>query len=215
MKNIVVLISGRGSNLGAVLRTAQSDEWQESIGARIAAVISNRPDATGLDVAARSGVTTAVVDHATFSSRDAFDAALMAAIDRHRPDLVLLAGFMRVLTPAFVAHYTGRLVNVHPSLLPAFPGLRTHRQALAAGVRVHGATVHFVSDRVDGGAIIAQAAVPVFPDDDEERLAKRVLAQEHKLVPRAVRAVLEGRIRFDNGRVVVCDVRPDDLALLV
>ena len=201
MRNIVCLISGRGSNLAALLAAARDECWEASLDARIAAVISNRPDAAGLAIAAAAGVPTRVVPHAAHASRDAFDQALIEAIDAHAPALVVLAGFMRVLTSRFVAHYAGRLVNIHPSLLPAFPGLATHRQALAAGVRVHGATVHFVSPEVDGGAIIAQVAVPVRAGDTEESLAARVLAQEHRLLPRCVRLLLAGAVRLQDGRV--------------
>ena len=213
MKNIVVLISGRGSNLEAILRVAAAEHWYETPGARVVAVISNRPDAAGLAAARSAGIATAVVEHAAFDSRDAFDAALAAEIDRHRPALVVLAGFMRVLTPGFVRHFEGRLVNIHPSLLPLFPGLETHRRALAAGVRVHGATVHFVSAEVDSGGIIAQAIVPVLPTDGEEELAARVLEQEHRLLPRALRLLLEERVRLVDGRVVVSAGRAPELLL--
>ena len=213
IKNIVVLISGRGTNLGAVLRTAADEQWDERLGARVAAVISNRAEAGGLQFARAAGIPCHVVSHTEYESREAFDDALARIIDRYSPALVVLAGFMRVLTAGFVRRYEGRLVNIHPSLLPLFPGLHTHRQALAAGVRVHGATVHFVSHDVDGGAIIAQAAVPVLPNDDENALADRVLAQEHRLLPRAVRLLLEERVRFENGRVVLHDVG-DELALV-
>lgn len=201
MKNIVCLISGRGSNLAALLAAAREERWHESPAARLAAVVSNRPQAAGLRVAADAGVPTAVVAHDAHASRESFEQALAAEIDRHEPALVVLAGFMRVLTQGFVARYAGRLVNVHPSLLPSFPGLATHRQALAAGVRVHGATVHFVSPDVDRGAIIGQAAVPVLGDDSEASLAARVLEQEHRLLPRCVRRVLDGSVRLADGRV--------------
>jgi phosphoribosylglycinamide formyltransferase-1 len=201
MQNIVILISGRGSNLDAILAAARRGDWMGRHGARFAAVISNRPQAEGLALAAAQGVVTEVVDHTAYPSREAFDAALAERIDAHTPRWVLLAGFMRVLTADFVRRYEGRLVNIHPSLLPSFPGLATHRQALAAGVRVHGATVHFVSAAVDAGAILAQAVVPVAPDDDEASLAARVLAQEHRLYPRAVEALLAGAARFESGRV--------------
>lgn len=203
MQNIVILISGRGSNLDAILAAARLGDWIGRHGARIAAVISNRPQAAGLEVASRQGIATEVVDHTVFASREAFDAALAARIDAHAPRWVLLAGFMRVLTTGFVQRYEGRLVNIHPSLLPSFPGLATHRQALAAGVRVHGATVHFVSAAVDAGAILAQAVVPVAPDDDEASLAARVLEQEHRLYPRAVEALLAGSARLESGRVAL------------
>lgn len=203
MQNIVILVSGRGSNLDAILAAARREDWLGRHGARIAAVISNRPQAGGLAVAQAQGIATEVVDHTTFPGREAFDAALAARIDAHAPQWVLLAGFMRVLTTAFVQRYEGRLVNIHPSLLPSFPGLATHRQALAAGVRVHGATVHFVSAAVDAGAILGQAVVPVAPDDDEASLAARVLEQEHRLYPRVLEALLAGAARLESGRVAL------------
>jgi phosphoribosylglycinamide formyltransferase 1 len=203
MKNIVCLISGRGSNLEALLVASRTERWAQTLDARIAAVISNRPQAAGLVKAEAAGVPIQVLEHGNFPSRDAFDAALMQAIDEHQPALVVLAGFMRVLTHRFVSHYAGRLINIHPSLLPAFQGLATHRQALASGVRVHGATVHFVSHEVDGGAIIGQAVVPVRADDTEETLADRVLAQEHVLLPRCVRLLLQGAVSLRDGRVQV------------
>jgi phosphoribosylglycinamide formyltransferase-1 len=214
LKNVVVLISGRGSNLEAILKTAASENWDQSPGARVVAVISNRADAEGLSIARAFRVPTRIVAHADHSNRDGFDAALAAAIDAHSPALVVLAGFMRVLTPSFVSRYEGRLINIHPSLLPLFPGLGTHRRALEAGVRVHGATVHFVSPAVDSGPIIAQAAVAVHPDDDEAMLAARVLEQEHRLLPRAVRLVLEGRARCEGSKVVLQGVGPGELSLL-
>jgi phosphoribosylglycinamide formyltransferase-1 len=207
MKNVVVLISGRGSNLQALLEAERAQRWAETVPAKIAAVISNRANAAGLALAAEAGVPMAVVPNAEASPREVFDAALIEAIDRHAPAVVVLAGFMRVLTAGFVARYAGRLVNIHPSLLPAFPGLATHRQALASGVRVHGCTVHFVADAVDAGAIIGQAAVPVQPEDSEETLAARVLAREHRLLPVCVRLVLEGRVRLERGRAVVADAQ--------
>lgn len=200
MKRVVVLISGRGSNLQALL---DAERWATAIPARIVAAISSKPQAPGLAIAAAAGVATEVVESQSAASREAFDAALLAAIDRHAPDLVVLAGFMRVLTDGFVAHYAGRLVNIHPSLLPSFPGLAAHRQALAAGVRVHGCTVHFVSATVDSGAIVGQAAVPVRAGDTEDTLAARVLEQEHRLLPVCVRLLLEGRVRLERGRAVV------------
>jgi phosphoribosylglycinamide formyltransferase-1 len=190
MKNIVILISGTGSNMAAVVRAARQGQWRERYGAQVAAVLSNRPDAAGLAFAREQGVATEVVDHRAFDGREAFEAALAAAIDRHQPHLVVLAGFMRILTPGFVEHYAGRLVNIHPSLLPAFPGLHTHRRALEAGCRVAGATVHRVTAEVDDGEILDQAAVPVLPGDTEAALAARVLAQEHLLYPRAIEALL-------------------------
>ena len=213
MKNIVVLISGRGSNLEAVLRAAEAERWRQTLGAAVVAVISNRRDAAGVAVAQRFGIAAAVIEHSAFPSREAFEAALAAEVDRYDPALVLLAGFMRVLTPGFVRRYAGRLVNIHPSLLPLFPGLQTHRQALEAGVRVHGATVHFVSEAVDSGGIIAQAVVPVLPTDNEETLADRVLEQEHRLLPHALRLLLEQRVSCVEGRVVVRDCGAPDLAL--
>ncbi len=213
LKNIVVLISGRGTNLDALLKAAADERWAERPGAQVAAVISNRVDAPGLDVARAAGVPWHVVSHGGYGSREEFDEALARTIDRYSPALVVLAGFMRVLTTGFVRRYAGRLVNIHPSLLPLFPGLSTHRQALAAGVRIHGATVHFVSTEVDGGAIIAQAAVPVQPDDDEALLAARVLAEEHRLLPRAVKLVLEGRVRFEDERVLLDGIGPNELSL--
>jgi len=214
MKRIVCLISGRGSNLESILRTAEAEHWAADVPARVVAVISNRADAPGLRAAQAHRVPAVVIEHQRFASRDAFDAELAAAIDLHSPDLVVLAGFMRVLTSAFVDRYAGRLINIHPSLLPAFPGLATHRQALAAGVRVHGATVHFVSNVVDGGAIIAQAAVPILAGDTEETLADRVLQREHVLLPRCVRWLCEGRIVLSAGRVESRDLPRDALALL-
>lgn len=214
IKNIVVLISGRGTNLDAVLKAAADQRWDEQPGGRVAAVISNRADAAGLEFARAAGVPWHVVSHTEYGSRESFDDALARTIDRYTPALVVLAGFMRVLTPAFVRRYEGALINIHPSLLPLFPGLFTHRQALAAGVRIHGATVHFVSSHVDSGAIIAQAAVPVHPGDDEATLAARVLVEEHRLLPRAAKLVLEGRVRFDNERVVLDGVGPHELSLL-
>jgi len=203
MKSIVILVSGRGSNMQAIVEAALP-------GVRIAAVISNRADAGGLAYASQRGIETAVVDHKTYPDRAAFDTALADCIDGFQPDLVVLAGFMRVLTDAFVRRYEGRLINIHPSLLPSFPGLHTHRRALEAGVRVHGATVHFVTPTLDCGPIIVQAVVPVLPDDDEARLAGRVLAQEHRIYPQAVRWFVDGRLTLDAaGRVLVRDAVSD------
>jgi phosphoribosylglycinamide formyltransferase-1 len=206
MKNIVILISGRGSNMEAVVRAAQLEGWP----ATIAAVISNRPDAAGLAFAQAQGIPTAVVPSKEFGSREAFDAALQQEIDRHSPDLVVLAGFMRILTPAFVEHYAGRMLNIHPSLLPAFPGLATHRQALKGGVMEHGATVHFVTAELDHGPVVAQARVPVLPGDTEDLLAARVLAEEHKLYPYAVRLFVEDRLSIEHGDVRILDPRLAD-----
>lgn len=197
MKNIVILISGRGSNMQAIVRAASQEQWP----CRIAAIVSNRADAEGLKFAAEHGIPTAVVVSKGAPSREAFDAALQAEIDRFTPDLVVLAGFMRILTPGFVEHYAGRLLNIHPSLLPSFVGLATHRQALDAGVKVHGATVHFVTAELDHGPIVAQAVVPVLPADDEHALADRVLVQEHIIYPRAVRWFVEGRLSIEHGIV--------------
>jgi phosphoribosylglycinamide formyltransferase-1 len=199
MKNIVILISGRGSNMQAIVNAAQSDQWP----ARVAAVISSRSDAEGLAFAASQGIATSVVSIKAYPSRDEFDTALRAEIDRYAPGLVVLAGFMRILTTPFVEHYAGRMLNIHPSLLPSFPGLATHRQALAAGVKVHGATVHFVTPALDHGPIVAQAAVPVLPDDTESTLACRVLEQEHVIYPRAVRWFVEDRLSIHDGVVRV------------
>ncbi|MFT3779834.1 MAG: phosphoribosylglycinamide formyltransferase [Ottowia sp.] len=194
MKHIVILISGAGSNMAAIARAAERERWAEppprGLSARVAAVVSNRPDAGGLRVAAELSIPTAVVDHKTFASREVFDTALMQAIDVHAPALVVLAGFMRVLTPGFVAHYAGRLVNIHPSLLPAFPGLHTHQRAIDEGCKLAGATVHRVTSELDRGDILAQAAVPVLPGDTAEALAARVQTQEHLIYPRAVADLL-------------------------
>ncbi|AOK47847.1 MULTISPECIES: phosphoribosylglycinamide formyltransferase [Burkholderia] len=203
MKKLVILISGRGSNMEAIVRACAREGWP----AEVAAVISNRPGAAGLEFAASHGIATAVVDHRAFDSRDSFDAALAAEIDRFGPDLVVLAGFMRILTPAFVARYEGRMLNIHPSLLPSFKGIHTHQQALDAGVALHGASVHFVIPELDSGAIVAQAAVPVVAGDDAAALAARVLAAEHALYPRAVRWFVEGKLRLEAGRAVVA---PDE-----
>lgn len=197
MKSIVILISGRGSNMQAIVRAARAEQWP----CRIAAVVSNRADAAGLDFARQQGIPTAVVPSKAYATRDAFDAELRTTIDRFSPDLVVLAGFMRILTTSFVEHYAGRMLNIHPSLLPDFPGLATHRQALDAGVVTHGATVHFVTAQLDHGPVVARAEVPVLPGDTEELLAARVLEQEHLLYPRAVRWFVEGRLHIENGQV--------------
>lgn len=193
-KNIVILISGTGSNMAAIVRAAQQQRWPERLGARVAAVVSNRANAKGLDFAREQGIATAVLDHKGFDSREAFDAELVRAIDgfdpQGRPALVVLAGFMRILTPGFVAHYEGRLVNIHPSLLPAFPGLHTHQRAIEAGCRFAGATVHRVTAELDHGEFLDQAVVPVLPGDTPEVLAARVLTQEHIIYPRAVERLL-------------------------
>jgi phosphoribosylglycinamide formyltransferase-1 len=201
---IVVLISGRGSNLRALIDA----EARCDLAGTIVAVISNRADAGGLALAATRGVATAVVDHAAFATREAFDAALAAEIDRHAPDLVVLAGFMRVLGAPFVARYAGRMINIHPSLLPAYAGLHTHRRALADRVAEHGCSVHFVTPDVDGGPVIVQARVPVVAGDDEARLAARVLAEEHRILPQAVNLFCEGRLRVERGRVQIAERPP-------
>jgi phosphoribosylglycinamide formyltransferase-1 len=203
---IVVLISGRGSNLRALL--------EAGLPARIAAVISNEPDAAGLGWAAARGIATAAVPHRAYPDRESFDAALAAEIDRHAPALVVLAGFLRILGADFVERYRDRLLNIHPSLLPAFPGLHTHRRALAEGVRITGCTVHFVTPRLDYGPIVIQAAVPVLPGDDEAALTARVLAEEHRIYPQAVRWFLEGRLVIAEGRVRVARGMDADGALI-
>lgn len=208
MKRYVILISGRGSNMQALI--------EANLPGTCAAVISNRPDAAGLAWASARGIPTQVIDHRLYLSREAFDARLADAIDQVGGELVLLAGFMRILSEGFVRRFSGRLVNIHPSLLPAFPGLHTHAAALAAGVRVHGCTVHFVTPALDCGPIIIQAAVPVLPNDSAESLAARVLRQEHIVYPQAARALLEGRCRLEGERVVwQNDDTPSHLALRV
>ena len=196
MKNIVILISGTGSNMAAIVNVARRDDWRSKFGARVAAVISNRADAQGLVFAAEQGIATAVLDHKRFASREAFDAALAELIDRYdspaEPLLLVLAGFMRILTPGFVSRYEGRLLNIHPSLLPAFTGLHTHQRALDAGCKVAGATVHQVTAELDHGAILAQAVVPVLPGDTADTLAVRVLTQEHLIYPQVIATLLQG-----------------------
>jgi phosphoribosylglycinamide formyltransferase-1 len=200
MKKLVILVSGRGSNMVSIAQSCQAQGWN----ARIAAVISNRPDALGLVEAQRLHLNTEVVDHRAHAKRDQFDAALNAAIDRFEPDLVVLAGFMRILTEGFVRHYTGRMMNIHPSLLPAFTGLHTHERAISAGCLAAGATVHMVTPELDGGPILAQAVVPVLPGDDAARLAARVLEKEHVLYPRVIRWWLDGLLQQRaDGRYVV------------
>lgn len=200
MKKIVILISGRGSNMQAIVDA-------QIPGAQIAAVIANKADASGLVWAAARGIATAVVSHKNYDSRESFDAALAACIDGYAPDLVVLAGFMRILTADFVNHYSGRLLNIHPSLLPAFTGLHTHERALSEGVKVHGCTVHFVTADLDHGPIIIQATVPVLDTDTEEQLSARVLAQEHRVYPQAVRWFVEDRLVLNQGRVVINHVK--------
>ncbi|MEG0052947.1 MAG: phosphoribosylglycinamide formyltransferase [Comamonas sp.] len=186
MKNIVILISGGGSNMAAIVRASQQQDWAKRHNARVAAVISNKADAKGLVFARDNGIATEVLDHKQFDSREAFDAQLAQVIDRHAPSLVVLAGFMRILTPGFVSHYAGRMVNIHPSLLPAFTGLHTHQRAIDAGCKFAGVTVHHVTAELDVGPILDQAVVPVLPGDTAEALAARVLVQEHIIYPRAV-----------------------------
>lgn len=198
MKNIVILISGRGSNMEAIVEACASEQWP----ARIAAVISNKADAAGLKFATERGIATASVNHKDYASREAFDAELARVIDQFQPDVVVLAGFMRILTSGFVEHYENRLLNIHPSLLPAFTGLNTHQRAIDAGCKLAGATVHFVTAELDHGPIVIQAAVPVHPGDSEATLSARVLAQEHQVYPRAVRWLVEGQlVRDAAGRV--------------
>lgn len=190
MKNIVILVSGGGSNMAAIVRAARREHWAQLYGAEVAAVISNRPDAGGIAFAREQGIATAVVDHKQYAQREDFDAALAAAIDRFTPALVVLAGFMRILTPGFVERYRGRLLNIHPSLLPAFPGLHTHQRALDAGCRFAGATVHQVTAELDYGPILEQAVVPILPGDTADAIAARVLTQEHLIYPRAIAQLL-------------------------
>lgn len=204
MKTGVILISGRGSNMRSLV--------EARTGLEVRAVVSNRPEAKGLEWARAQGIATRVVDHKAHATREAFDAALAAAIDEHAPDLVLLAGFMRILTPAFIARYPKRILNIHPSLLPAFPGLHTHRRALEAGVKLHGCTVHVVTPSLDGGPIVIQAAVPVHAGDRAEDLAARVLRQEHVIYPRAARWFLEGRLALERG---VVRVKGEDAPLVM
>ncbi len=211
MKRIVILISGRGSNMEALIAARDAGRLPVAI----AAVVSNRADAGGLRTAAAAGIATEVLDHKAFAGREAFDAALAERIDAYAPDLVVLAGFMRILSEGFVRHYEGRLLNIHPSLLPSFPGLHTHRRALDEGVRVHGCTVHFVTPALDHGPVVIQAAVPVLDGDDEATLAARVLAQEHVVYPQAVRWFAEGRLQLVDGRVRVAGAAGGGAALIV
>lgn len=196
---IVVLISGSGSNLQAIINAAKNG----TIPIEIRAVISNRADAYGLERARLAGITTEVIDHTGFKGRGSFDAALMAVIDQHQPALVVLAGFMRILTPGFVRHYIGRMLNIHPSLLPHFTGLHTHRRAIEAKACQHGASIHFVTEQLDGGPVIIQAAVPVLPDDTEETLARRVLHKEHLIYPLAIGWFALGRLRLEGNAVIL------------
>ena len=210
MKNIVILISGRGSNMEALIAARDAG----NLPVNIAAVISNRPEAMGLETAAKAGITTHFVNHKAFAGREAFDAALAECIDTFAPDLVVLAGFMRILSDGFVRHYEGRLMNIHPSLLPSFPGLHTHQRALDEGVRIHGCTVHFVTPTLDHGPVIIQAAVPVLDSDSEDSLAARVLRQEHLVYPQAVRWFAEDKLTLENGRVRLAAELADRAVLL-
>lgn len=199
MKRIVILISGRGSNMQAIMNSLQKEKWP----AEIVAVISNTDKAKGLITAQNAGIKTQVVLSRNYDSREAFDQELMKAIDTFSPDLVVLAGYMRILTSEFVLHYEGRLINIHPALLPSFKGLHTHQRAIDEGVKVHGATVHFVVPELDAGPIIAQAIVPVKPDDDEDTLAARVLEQEHRIYPRVVQWFINDLVKLKEGKVIL------------
>jgi phosphoribosylglycinamide formyltransferase-1 len=201
MRNIVILISGRGSNMQAIVHAAQAERWP----AKVVAVISNRADAEGLQFAQQHGIAQAVIANKAYPTREEFDAALQAEIDKYQPDLLVLAGFMRILTPSFVEHFAGRMLNIHPSLLPKFPGLHTHRQALEAGESKHGASVHFVTAELDHGPVVCQAEVPVLPGDTEESLSQRVLEQEHVIYPRAVRWFVEGKLKIEDGTVHIAE----------
>ncbi len=208
MKRIVILISGRGSNMRAVVEACAFERWD----AQIVAVVSNRADAAGLEYANARGIATAVVDHRGHANREAFDAALADIVGGHAPDLVLLAGFMRILTPVFVSRFEGRMLNIHPSLLPVFTGLHTHRRAIEAGCKVAGATVHFVTTELDHGPIVAQAVVPVLAGDTEDTLSARVLEQEHRLYPLAVRWFVQDALRVERGVVTHRDGAPQLLS---
>ena len=214
MKKIVVLISGRGSNFVAIQETALREQWEETIGAKIVAVISNRPEAKGLELARGYGIEALSLDHKLFETREAFEEKLLEMVQAYEPDLIVLAGFMRILTEGFVKHFPGKILNIHPAVLPSFKGLDTHQRAIDAGVRVHGTTVHFVTAALDGGAIIGQAVVPVLPSDDEYTLADRVLGFEHQLFARAVKACVEGKIQYVNERAVMDDETALSLTLL-
>ncbi|HEX9392388.1 MAG TPA: phosphoribosylglycinamide formyltransferase [Usitatibacteraceae bacterium] len=206
MKSIVILISGRGSNMEAIL--------DAGLPLQVRAVISNRPEARGLETARNRGIPAIALDHKTHSSREAFDAALAETINRHTPDYIVLAGFMRILTADFIGQYVNRIINIHPSLLPAFTGLHTHRRAIESGVKIHGTTVHFVTPALDHGPIIIQAAVPVVPDDTEDSLTRRVLQQEHRIYPQALAWLAADRVELRNGvvRIRDLDVLPSMLA---
>ena len=210
MKKIVILISGRGSNMEALIAARDAG----NLPVNIAAVISNRADAEGLETAAKAGIVTHFINHKAFAGREAFDAALAECIDQFAPDLVVLAGFMRILSEGFVRRYEGRLMNIHPSLLPSFPGLHTHQRALEEGVRIHGCTVHFVTPTLDHGPVIIQAAVPVLDDDSEASLAARILVEEHKIYPQAVRWFAEDKLTLENGRVRLAADQAANAALI-
>ena len=213
MKNIVILISGRGSNFEALLEASRAEQWESAVPARIAAVISNRPLAKGLETARREGIDAIAVDHTLYPDRESFEEELGRVVDRYNPDLIVLAGFMRILTEKFVKPREGRILNIHPALLPLFKGLNTHERALEAGVRVHGSTVHFVSAALDGGAIIGQAVVPVLPSDTPDTLAARGLKLEHVIDPKVCRAVLEDRVKLVDGKAVMDDETARSLAV--
>lgn len=202
MKNIVVLISGRGSNFLAIANAAKREGW-EAEGVRLSLVLSNRPDAKGLDYAKDFKIDQAVVDHKSFASREEFEREMIRVIDPYEPSAIVLAGFMRVLTPVFINHYDGKILNIHPAILPLFKGLDTHARAIEAGVRIHGCTVHFASAELDSGAIVGQAAVPVVPTDTPDVLAERALKLEHILYPRCVKALAYGSVRLEDGRVMM------------
>ena len=214
MQNIVILISGRGSNFEAILRTSREENWETTCQARIAAVISNRPQAAGLDIARAAGIDAVATDHKAYDSREAFEKDLADVIRRYDPSVIVLAGFMRVLTEGFVSQFEGKILNIHPAILPLFPGLDTHQRAIDAGCRVHGSTVHFVTPVLDGGSIIGQAVVPILPSDDADTLAHRGLVLEHKLYPKCVRAIIEGRVRCEHGRTVLDDDTARSLTIL-
>ena len=213
-KNIVILISGAGSNMAAIVRAAAAGGWAERFDARVAAVVSNKADAAGLAFAQAQGIATAVVPHGDFATREDFDAELARAIDGHDPALVVLAGFMRILTPGFVERYEGRLLNIHPSLLPMFPGLHTHQRAIDAGCKLAGATVHLVTPQLDHGPIVMQSVVAVQAGDTADMLASRVLATEHQIYPCAVRWFVDGRLKMEHGLVRHTDGEPQLLASL-
>lgn len=214
MKNVAILISGRGSNMVAIAEAAQKEGWKEK-GVALCCVVSNRPEAAGLEKAKAFGIPTRVVDHKGYATREDFERALIAVLDEFHPDVIVLAGFMRVLTEVFVAHYEGKILNIHPALLPLFKGLDTHQRAIDAGVRVHGCTVHFVSTELDGGAIIGQGVVPVLPSDTPDTLAHRGLIAEHILYPRVVFETAAGYVRLEGGRVSMDDKTAEKLAVLL